>query len=116
MSPVVADCLRMIVRAEMRMVDELDKKPSAQGRRTDIVRGSDEVVTLDDLGLDRRRVAEWREVRDAGEAAITEALAEVLAPTKADIATPDELGLDHHHVECYPPCYPVVHGRPALCF
>jgi phage N-6-adenine-methyltransferase len=85
-----ADCLRIITRAEMRMADEADK---AQERgelhpphRT--VQGSD-TSTFDDLGLDRRRLAEWREVRDAGEAvvegAIEDALAEGRAPTKADI-------------------------------
>lgn len=29
-----ADCLSIIERAEMRMADELDRKPSAQGRRS----------------------------------------------------------------------------------
>lgn len=87
-----ADCLRIITRAEVRMADELDKKPSAQGQRRDInlVRRSDEVApAYEDLGLDRRRVAEWREVRDAGEEvverAIDTALAEGRPPTKADI-------------------------------
>jgi phage N-6-adenine-methyltransferase len=46
-------------------------------------------ATLDDLGLDRRRVAEWRELRDAGEQivdqAIQAALDEDRAPTDADI-------------------------------
>lgn len=46
-------------------------------------------ATLDDLGVPRQRLAEWRDVRDAGEhvveSAITEALGEGRAPTKADI-------------------------------
>jgi len=86
-----ADCLRIITRAEMRMADEIDRgqergdvKPA---HRT--VQGSDS-SSYDDLGIDRRRVAEWRETRDAGpevvEEAITEALDEGRAPTKADIA------------------------------
>ncbi|MEO1018091.1 MAG: hypothetical protein AAFY56_10405, partial [Pseudomonadota bacterium] len=33
--------------------------------------------TLDDLGLDRRRLSEWREVRDAGEDAVYEAVATI---------------------------------------
>jgi hypothetical protein len=43
--------------------------------------------TYADLGIDRRRVAEWREIRDAGEAvveaAFKRALDEGRAPTKA---------------------------------
>jgi len=85
-----ADCLRMIVRAEMRMADEIDRKPNAQGRNLPNVQTSDERASFEELGLDRRRVSEWREVRDAGpevvEAAIDSALAEGRAPTKADIA------------------------------
>lgn len=85
-----ADCLRIITRAEMRMADEIDRKPSAQGQRRDLVQGLDEVApSYEDLGIDKRRVSEWREVRDAGEdvveAAISEALADGRAPTKADI-------------------------------
>lgn len=92
-----ADCLRMIVRAEMRMADEVDKG-QARGdvqtvggdRKSIIVHDSDNgAATLDDLGLDRRRLAEWRDVRDAGpgvvEQAINGALSEGRAPTKADI-------------------------------
>ena len=85
-----ADCLAMIKRAEIRMANELDRKPNAQGRRSDFVRTSDEVnPTLTELGLSRQRVAEWRELRDAGEAVIDEAIQEALdegrAPTHADI-------------------------------
>src|SRR5512134_1699762 len=85
-----ADCLAMIKRAEIRMANELDWKPSAQGRRSDFVRTSDEVnPTLVELGLSRQRVAEWRDLRNAGEAVIDEAIQEALdegrAPTNADI-------------------------------
>lgn len=86
-----ADCLRMITRAEMRMADEIDKgQASGQlaKKNETYVQGSD-ISTLDDLGLDRRRVAEWRETRDAGEqaveAALSEALADGRAPKKTDI-------------------------------
>jgi hypothetical protein len=87
-----ADCLRMIVRAEMRMADEIDRgqergEVARQGQRSN-VRAPD-VCELDDLGIDRRRVAEWRAIRDAGpalvEKVINQALAEERAPTKADI-------------------------------
>jgi phage N-6-adenine-methyltransferase len=85
-----ADCLLLVKRAEIRMADELDKKPSAQGRRSDFVRTSDEVnPTLAELGLSRQRVDEWRELRDAGEnvveAAIQAALDEGRAPTSGGI-------------------------------
>jgi phage N-6-adenine-methyltransferase len=87
-----ADCLRIITRAEMRMANEYDaaKKRGAVadvGQRAN-VRGSD-ISDMDELGIDRRRLSEWRETRDAGEAvveqAISSALAEGRAPTKSDI-------------------------------
>jgi phage N-6-adenine-methyltransferase len=90
-----ADCLRMIVRAEMRMADEIDRGQAAgevarQDRHPGSVRAVDtEPITYESLGIDRRRVPEWREIRDAGdqvvEQAINGALAEGRAPTKADI-------------------------------
>jgi phage N-6-adenine-methyltransferase len=84
-----ADCLRIITRAEMRMADEIDKVPTAQGRNLPNVQALDERASYEEMGLDRRRVAEWRDVRDAGpevvERAIGEALGEGRAPTKADI-------------------------------
>lgn len=91
-----ADCLRIITRAEMRMADEIDRGQAAGevakagGDRQSNVRASDNgSATYSDLGLSRQRVAEFREVRDAGEevveTAIQSALAEGRAPTKADI-------------------------------
>jgi phage N-6-adenine-methyltransferase len=90
----------MIKRAEIRMADEID----AAQERGEVakadgtinpgtiqgVRGPDTFpATYDELGLSRQRVAEWRELRDAGEPvideAIQEALAEGRAPTNADI-------------------------------
>jgi hypothetical protein len=57
----------MIVRAEMRMADEMERKPSARGRRSDIPRESGEVVpTVQELGISDQRLSEWRDVRDAG--------------------------------------------------
>lgn len=83
-----ADCLRIITRAEMRMADEID----AGQKRGEIATSGQHggaVQTSDSLDLDRRRVAEWRETRDAGpeivEQAIQGALSEGRAPTKADI-------------------------------
>lgn len=93
-----ADCLRMIVRAEMRMADEIDRgqergevaRPKDTLRQNAVVQSSDNgPATYEDLGIDRRRVAEWREIRDAGdeviEQAINGALSEGRAPTKSDI-------------------------------
>lgn len=106
-----ADCLRMIVRAEMRMADEIDKgqergELATQGQRSN-VRASD-VSDLGELGIDRRRVSEWRDTRDAGEtvvqAAIDAALIDGRAPTKADIRSAvtqshglKTCGVCHHH-------------------
>ena len=67
------------------------KRSTAQGRRSDIVLDSDEVQTPTraELGISRQRLQEWRDVRDAGDAvveqAIESALAEGRAPTKAHI-------------------------------
>lgn len=100
-----ADCLRIITRAEIRMADEIDRGQESGEVRTRAdnqhVRTSDKLsqpkdtspeqvpVSYADLGIDRQRVAEWREVRDAGpavvEQAIQAALAEDRPPTKADI-------------------------------
>ena len=70
------------------MANEIDRKPSAQGRRSDIPRTAGE-VTMKELGLDDRRVAEWRDVRDAGEEVVEEtiqtALKEGRTPTKTEI-------------------------------
>jgi hypothetical protein len=84
-----ADCLRIITRAEGRMADEVDAA-QARGELASAGQHGEAVQTADSLGLDRRRLAEWRSVRDAGpevvEAAIAEALQDDRAPTKADIA------------------------------
>lgn len=90
-----ADCLRMIVRAEVRMADEIDAgqergevaKPNQPVSQ--YVQTADIPATLDELGVTRQRLAEWRDVRDAGERvieqAINSALAEGRAPTKSDV-------------------------------
>lgn len=85
-----ADCLRMIVRAEMRMATEIDKgQASGEVAAKDISVRTADSATLEDLGVTRQRLSEWRDVRDAGEEAvekaISEAVAEGRAPTKADI-------------------------------
>ena len=92
-----ADCLRIIVRAEMRMADEIDagqdrgEVARAGGDRDSIVRDLDNRTEsrLEDLGVSRQRLSEWRDTRDAGsevvEQAIEEALSEGRPPTKADI-------------------------------
>jgi ParB family chromosome partitioning protein len=87
-----ADCLRIITRAEMRMVGAVDEGRSSGDlmghggdRRSFNVRAAD----LEDIGVDRRRLDEWRDLRDAGQdavdAAIDAQLAEGRAPTKAGI-------------------------------
>jgi hypothetical protein len=69
------------------------------------------VQTSDIYGIDRRRVSEWRDIRDAGpevvEEAIQDALSEGRAPTKTDITSrvamwfmrtvgANAIGLSHH--------------------
>jgi hypothetical protein len=92
-----ADCLKMIARAEIRMANEIDAaqargevaKPG--GDRQGIVQDADNgSATFDDLDLDRRRVSEWRQLRDAGgeplvERVVQNALNEGRAPKVSDI-------------------------------
>ena len=69
------------------MADEIDRGQASgelakQGRPEENRQGS---AVYSDLGIDHRRVSEWREIRDAGpeavEQAINGALAEGRAPT-----------------------------------
>src|SRR5512134_1173801 len=92
-----ADCLSIIKRAELRMADEIDAaqqrgevaRADAHGRGIQSsVRGADtRPATYEELGLTRQRVAEWRELRDAGESVIDDAIqaAEGRAPTNGDV-------------------------------
>ena len=95
---VQADCLRIIKLVELRLADEIDAaqergevaKPG--GDRDSIVQTSDNrtEATFKDLNLDRRRVAEWRQLRDAGgeplvEKVIQDALSEGRPPKASDI-------------------------------
>jgi hypothetical protein len=96
---VQADCLRIIKLAELRLADEIDAaqergevaKPVDTLRQGPVVRTTDNgPATFDDLNLDRRRVAEWRQLRDAGGEALVEktiqsALSEGRAPKASDI-------------------------------
>jgi phage N-6-adenine-methyltransferase len=128
-----ADCLAMIKRAEIRMADEID---AAQQRgevaRADIhgrgiqssVRTPDtRPASFEELGFSRQRVAEWRELRDAGEPVIDEAIQEALdegrAPTNADIQRAVN-GNGHHRTrftgenEWYTPAQYVEAARACL--
>lgn len=90
-----ADCLRIITRAEIRMANEVDRGQAAGevakrgGDRQSNVPASDNGAKLSELGISRQRVNEWRKVAEAGEEkveqAISEALADGRAPTKADV-------------------------------
>jgi ParB family chromosome partitioning protein len=84
-----ADLLRIIVRAEMRMADEID---AGQERGEVAGKGNPHgsgITKQDELGISSQRLSEWRDTRDAGmevvETAIEQALAEGRAPTKTDI-------------------------------
>ena len=89
-----ADCLRMIVRAEMRMADEIDAGQKRGEIATSGKRKSCNVSTVTTVpealgGVHRTELQRWRKTRDAGiavvEDAIGEALSENRAPTKADV-------------------------------
>jgi hypothetical protein len=83
-----ADCLRIIFLAQNRIVDAVDADPNVapRGWKSDVQRS--DITTLDEIGIDRRRLAEWRELRDAGEEveqALQFILGEGRAPTKAEV-------------------------------
>lgn len=89
-----ADCLRIITRAEIRMADEVDRGQRrgevARAGDNQVVRSADDrPATLQELGVSKQRLSEWREIRDAGpevvEGAIQTALDEGRPPTKTDI-------------------------------
>ena len=63
----------IITRAEMRMA-----RPSQRGIEA-ATRTSD-TSSLDDIGLDRRRIAEWRDVRDGAKRATRNIYANKLFP------------------------------------
>lgn len=86
-----ADCIRIITRAEMRMANEIDEgkasgELASQGRPD---KTSEARTFLEDIGVSKQRVSEWRDLRDAGdevvETAIGKALSEGRAPTKSEI-------------------------------
>jgi phage N-6-adenine-methyltransferase len=91
-----ADCLRIILRAEMRMADAIDEgqengevRTQESGRPESVQTSDTSPATFEELGIARQRVSEWRELRDAGEpaveAAIQAQLAEGVAPTKSGV-------------------------------
>ena len=58
-----ADCLRIIVRAEMRLADAIDEgQASGEIQSQGDVRTPD-IVKLPELGISRQRLAEWRDLR-----------------------------------------------------
>lgn len=83
-----ADCLRIITRAEIRMAREID---AAQERGEVACRGdnpnvrpSDNQTVIADLGIDRRRAAEWREFAYAGDQAVDDAIETAMRAAKAN--------------------------------
>ena len=95
-----ADCFRVIKLCEIRMADEIDAAQergevataSAHGRgiQSSVQTADTRPATFDELGFDRRRVVEWRGLREAGgeevvEQVIATALAADRAPTIADV-------------------------------
>ncbi len=102
-----ADCLRIMVRAESRMAQEVDRAQAAgevagAGQpRKDIIRSADNTsaapepsgglhrpASLTEIGVSPQRLQEWRKNAakpEAVEAAIQAAIDEDRAPTRADI-------------------------------
>jgi phage N-6-adenine-methyltransferase len=101
----------MIKRAEIRVADEIDAaqargdvaKPTDSLRQNTVPRSAGNgAATYEELGVTSQRVAEWRELRDAGEEivdqAIQAALDENRAPTNADI---QRAVRGRHHRTCF---------------
>jgi hypothetical protein len=91
-----ADCVRTIVLAESLVADQVDAAQergelARKDRHPGSVRSSDteQPATLDEVGIKRQRLIEWRRRRDAGSEVIEEAIKEALdhdrAPTLADV-------------------------------
>jgi hypothetical protein len=92
-----ADCVRIITRAEIRMSREIDRGREAgevakhgTNQFSEDVQTSDILTTtLPELGIPRQRLAEWRELAEAGPEAVEEAIAAALdeghPPTRAGI-------------------------------
>jgi N6-adenosine-specific RNA methylase IME4 len=94
----IGDGLRLVAACEIRLADEIDaaqargELATAQaGRPLESVRAADTSppATLTELGVARQRLAEWRDVRDAGPAAVDRSIVAAIAqgrvPTKAEI-------------------------------
>lgn len=116
-----ADCLRMIVRAEMRMATEIDKgqeRGEVANAGVNQWSSEDRTTTLDSLGVSRQRLHEWRETRDAGEhvveAAIAGALNEGRAPTKADVRRSVGRGVAQPITAVNPPSNGMQYARLAV--
>ena len=120
-----ADCLRIITRAEIRLAREIDAgqergEIAGPGQRSN-VRAPD-ISDLDDLGLDRRRVAEWRDLAAVGDEGVeraideaaTEALAKKRAVTKADVRRKADFKHKTKGNKDRPPKHAVVPERPEI--
>lgn len=110
-----ADCLRIITRCEIRISREVDAAQQrgevARAGDNPNVRAADNQSTIADLGIDRRRLAEWRDLAEAGEDAVDEAIDEAVDDarekrrrvTKADV---------HRKVSARQEYAPAVSPRP----
>ena len=84
-----ADCIRIITRAEMRMANEIDAEKAAGnlrgvGNPNQIQRDAvNSKTTYADIGIAQQRVAEWRDVRDAGEQVVDGVISKALSKGQA---------------------------------
>jgi hypothetical protein len=79
-----AYCRRIIVQAEMRMADTMGagkrvKSPRPGGDTSILGSAENAPAKVSELGVSPQRLAKWRDLRDAGEAAVEAAIQAQLA-------------------------------------
>jgi phage N-6-adenine-methyltransferase len=124
----LADCLRIIMRADVRMADEIDRaqtsgevlRPIDTLKRGPVARtsGNGQGIRLAELGITSQRLSEWRKVRDAGVAAVEAAISQVMEndriPTRAGVLRYLNGNTGAGHVEWYTPPEIIEAARDVL--
>jgi phage N-6-adenine-methyltransferase len=123
-----ADCLRIIMRAQMRMAAEIDRgqrtgqvlRPTDTLKRGPVARtsGNGRGIKFGELGITSQRLSEWRKVCVAGvaavEAAISQAVKNDRIPTRAGVLRYLNGNTGSGHVEWHTPPKIIEAARDVL--